>query len=247
MRTVEVVPTGAPSSSGSCAPTVANPNPVVRACGGALARANAIAGPWLTRAIGQLAAPTPLATTEAGRLLPGMPVATVHGHVSALNAQVGSELHASHQYISIAAHFDAENLPRLAEFFYRQADEEKMHAMKFVRHVVDLGGRVQVPAIASPRSHFATAEEAVALSLQWEHTVTGQIYDLVDIAKADRDYISMRFLDWFVSEQLEEINTMETLLSLVQRAGEDNLLLVEDYIGENQIGDGGGEQKKGHD
>jgi len=165
--------------------------------------------------------------------------------LAALNAQVGSELHASHQYISIAAHFDAENLPRLAAFFYRQADEEKTHAMKFVRHIVDLGGRVKVPSIASPRSEFATAEEAVALSLQWEHTVTGQIYDLVDIAKGDRDYISMRFLDWFVSEQLEEINTMETLLSLVQRAGEDNLLLVEDYIGENQIGDGGG--KKGDD
>jgi ferritin len=159
--------------------------------------------------------------------------------LSALNAQVGHELHASLQYVSIAAHFDAENLPRLAEFFYRQADEEKMHAMKFVRHVVDLGGRVKIPAIASPRAEFATAATAVELSLQWEHTVTGQIYDLVDIAKADRDYISMRFLDWFVSEQLEEINTMETLLSLVQRAGEDNLLLVEDYIGENQIGDGG--------
>jgi bacterioferritin B len=164
--------------------------------------------------------------------------------LAALNAQVGSELHASHQYTSIAAHFDAENLPRLAAFFYRQSDEERMHAMKFVRHIVDLGGRVKVPAIASPRSEFATAEEAVALSLQWEHTVTGQIYDLVDIAKGDRDYISMRFLDWFVSEQLEEINTMETLLSLVQRAGEDNLLLVEDYIGENQIGDGGGGGEK---
>ena len=75
--------------------------------------------------------------------------------------------------------------------------------------------------------------------------MTGQIYDLVDIAKADRDYISMRFLDWFVSEQLEEINTMETLLSLVERAGEDNLLLVEDYIGENQIGDGAGGEEKG--
>lgn len=160
--------------------------------------------------------------------------------LAALNAQVGHELHASMQYVSIAAHFDAENLPRLAGFFYRQADEERMHAMKFVRHVVDLGGRVKIPAISSPRAEFSAAAEAVALSLQWEHTVTGQIYDLVDIAKSDRDYISMRFLDWFVSEQLEEINTMETLLSLVERAGEDNLLLVEDYIGGNQLGDPAG-------
>ena len=160
--------------------------------------------------------------------------------LKALNAQVGNEMHASMQYIAIAAHFDAENLPRLAAFFYRQADEERMHAMKFVRHVVDLGGNLAMPAIAAPKATFASAAEAVALSLKWEHTVTGQIYDLVDIAKADRNYISMRFLDWFVSEQLEEINSMETLLAIVERAGEDNLLLVEDYIAQNAIGDGGG-------
>ncbi|MEO8195463.1 MAG: ferritin [Thermoanaerobaculia bacterium] len=159
--------------------------------------------------------------------------------IQALNQQVGNEMHASMQYIAIAAHFDAENLPRLAALFYRQADEERMHSMKFVRHVVDLGGRLAMPAIAAPKPTFATAAEAVALSLKWEHTVTGQIYDLVDIAKGDRDYISMRFLDWFVSEQLEEINSMETLLSLVERAGEDNLLLVEDYIAQNAIGDSG--------
>lgn len=157
----------------------------------------------------------------------------------ALNAQVGNEMHASMQYIAIAAYFDAENLPRLAAFFYRQADEERVHSMKFVRHVVDLGGRLAMPAIAAPKPTFASAAEAVALSLKWEHTVTGQIYDLVDIAKGDRNYISMRFLDWFVSEQLEEINSMETLLAIVERAGEDNLLLVEDYIAQNAIGDGG--------
>ena len=159
--------------------------------------------------------------------------------LAALNAQVGHEMHASLQYVAIAAHFDAENLPRLAAFFYRQADEERVHSMKFVRHVVDLGGKLAMPAIAAPKPDFATAAEAVALSLKWEHTVTGQIYDLVDIAKNDRNYIAMRFLDWFVSEQLEEINSMETLLSLVERAGEDNLLLVEDYIAQNAIGHGG--------
>ena len=62
--------------------------------------------------------------------------------LKALNAQVGNEMHASMQYVAIAAHFDAENLPRLAAFFYRQADEERAHSMKFVRHVVDLGGHL---------------------------------------------------------------------------------------------------------
>jgi ferritin len=156
--------------------------------------------------------------------------------IAALNQQVGHEMHASLQYVSIASHFEAENLPRLAEFFFRQAEEEREHAMKFVGFVTDIGGRLKIPAIGSPRSEFATAAEAVALSLDWEHTVTGQIYALVEIARDERNYIAQRFLDWFVNEQLEEINTMETLLSLVRRAGEDNLLLVEDYIAENKIG-----------
>lgn len=155
--------------------------------------------------------------------------------LAALNQQVGNEMHASLQYVAIAAHFAAQDLPNLAAFFYRQAEEERTHAMKFVHFVVEVGGRVAIPAIASPRSAFAKAAEAVALSLDWEHTVTEQIYALVDIAKEDRNYIAQRFLDWFVTEQLEEINSMQTLLSLVERAGEENLLFVEDYLGRNAI------------
>ena len=94
---------------------------------------------------------------------------------------------------------------------------------------------MQIPAIPAPRADFAAAEEAVELSLAWEQTVTQQIYGLVEIAKQDRNYIAQRFLDWFVTEQLEEITTMGTLLSLVERAGEENLLFVEDYLGKNPI------------
>jgi len=160
--------------------------------------------------------------------------------VAALNRQVGNEMHASLQYVSIASHFDRENLPRLAQFFHRQAEEERDHAMKFVRFISDIGGVLEIPAIDSPKSRFGSAVEAVGLSLEWEHTVTEQIYRLVDIAKEDRNYIAMRFLDWFVNEQLEEMNTMDTLLSLVERAGEDNLLLVEEYLGEDGLAAVGG-------
>lgn len=165
--------------------------------------------------------------------------------LAALNQQIGNEMGASLQYVSIASHFAAQDLPNLAAFFYRQADEERQHAMKFVHFVVDVGGSVEIPAVPAPRAKFAAAAEAVALSLDWEHTVTEQIYALVDIAKDDRNYIAQRFLDWFVTEQLEEITTMGTLLSLVERAGEENLLFVEDYLGKNPIvapeGEAGGE------
>ena len=154
--------------------------------------------------------------------------------VAALNRQVGNEMGASLQYVAIASHFAAENLPQLAAFFYRQADEERDHAMKFVRFVVDVGSRVEIPAIGAPRARFESAAEAVRLSLAWERTVTEQIYALVEIARAEKNYIAVRFLDWFVDEQLEEITTMDQLLSLVERSG-DNLLFVEDYLSRNPL------------
>ena len=154
--------------------------------------------------------------------------------IAAINAQVGNEIHASLQYTSIAAHFDAENLPELSAFFARQATEEREHALKFVGFIVDVGGRVEIPAIAAPKHQFAAAAEAVRLSLAWERTVTDQIYALVEIANAERNHIALRFLDWFVNEQLEEITLMDQLLSLVERAG-DNLLLIEDYLSRNSL------------
>lgn len=161
--------------------------------------------------------------------------------LAALNSQVGNEIHASLQYTSIAAHFDAENLPELSAFFARQATEEREHALKFVGFVVDVGGRVEIPAIAAPKHQFTSAAEAVRLSLDWERTVTDQIYALVEIANAERNHIALRFLDWFVNEQLEEITLMDQLLSLVERAG-DNLLLIEDYLSRNSlVAEGGSE------
>ena len=149
--------------------------------------------------------------------------------LSAMNQQVGNEFGASLQYVSIAAHFDREALSGLARFFYRQADEERDHAMKFARFVVDADGSLQIPAIPAPKSEFASAEQAVQLALEWEEEVTQQVYTLVDIAKEDSNYIAVRFLDWFVNEQFE-VNTMGTLLQVVKRAGEEGLLHVEEFL-----------------
>ena len=150
--------------------------------------------------------------------------------LSAMNQQVGNEFGASLQYVSIAAHFDREALSGLARFFYRQADEERDHAMKFARFVVDADGALQIPAIPAPKSDFASAEEAVKLALEWEEEVTQQVFSLVDIAKEDSNYIAVRFLDWFVNEQFEEVNTMGTLLQVVKRAGEKGLLHVDEFL-----------------
>ena len=101
---------------------------------------------------------------------------------AALNEQLGHEFGAELQYVSIATYFDGDGLPELAQHFYRQAEEERMHAMRFVNYVVDAGGKVLIPAIPAPKSGFASAEAAVKLSVDWEVTVTRQINALVDLA-----------------------------------------------------------------
>ena len=158
---------------------------------------------------------------------------------AALNEQVGHEFGASLQYVAIAAYFDSDNLPELAAHFYRQADEERDHAMRFVNYVVDAGGKVALLAVLAPKSGFASAEEAVKLSVDWELTVTRQINALVDLAIKETDHTTQNFLQWFVTEQLEEVSSMERLLSMIRRAG-SNLLFVEDYLARQ--GGGGGKE-----
>lgn len=153
--------------------------------------------------------------------------------VDAFNTQVGSELGASHQYIQIAAYFDNENLRELAGYFFRQSEEEREHAMKFVHFILEVGGHVKIPEVPAPPSGFSNAHDAVNAALEWEKEVTQQIYGLVDLCHEERNHIALRFLDWFVTEQLEEVSTMDTLLGVVDRAGEDNLLFVEEWVARN--------------
>lgn len=155
--------------------------------------------------------------------------------VTAINTQIGHEFGASMQYIAIANYFAGENLPVLAAHFYRQAEEERAHAMKFVHYVIETGGQVLLTAIPAPQPTFATAEEAVTLSQDWEVTVTKQINGLMDLAVGEKDYLTQHFLQWFVEEQLEEVSSMEALLSVIRRA-KDNLLLVESYLARQNAG-----------
>ena len=150
--------------------------------------------------------------------------------LSALNEQVGHEFSAMLQYVAVSAHFDRETLPCLAAHFHQQAEEEKEHAYKFIKFVLDTGGRVQIPALPAPLATFKLAEDAVKLSLDQEKRVSAQVGRLVHLARDESDYTTEQFLQWFVQEQLEEVASMEDLLSIVQRAGEANLLRVEEYL-----------------
>lgn len=149
---------------------------------------------------------------------------------AALNEQIGNELAASNQYVAIASYFDGEGLPALAKHFFKQAAEERDHAMRFVRMVLDSGGEVKIPAIPAPKPTFKDSADAVKLALDSELRVTKQINEIVDLAISDKDHLSKNALEWFVNEQREEVSSMDTLLRMVKRAGEQGLFFVENFL-----------------
>jgi bacterioferritin B len=147
----------------------------------------------------------------------------------ALNAQIAHEFGASQQYIAIAVHYDGETLPRLAAHFYRQAVEERNHAMMMVQYLLDAGAEVRIPGVEAPRVSFADTVEPVALALDQERRVSGQINALAAGARDAGDYQSEQFMQWFIKEQVEEVASMSALLRVVERARE-NALLAEEYL-----------------
>lgn len=149
--------------------------------------------------------------------------------VDAMNDQIQSEFAASAQYIAIAAYFDMEGLPDLAQFFYLQSEEEREHAMKFVHFLLEVGAKPIIPSLPDFRNEFASAEDAVGYALQQELKVTDQINNLVTIATEENDHASNHFLQWFVDEQVEEVDSMSTLLQTIKHAG-GAMLLVEDFV-----------------
>ncbi|HTS89882.1 MAG TPA: ferritin [Gemmatimonadales bacterium] len=147
-----------------------------------------------------------------------------------MNAQIGHEFGASLQYVSIAAYFHEAGLPVLGDHYFKQSEEERAHALKFVRYILDADGKVAIPPIPAPKAEFKSAEEAARLALEWEQTVTKQINGLLDRASSERDYLAHDFLEWFAREQLEECASADTMLKMIRRAGESGLMLVENAI-----------------
>jgi ferritin len=155
----------------------------------------------------------------------------------ALNEQISNEFAASQQYVGIAVYYDAETLPRLAAFFYRQALEEREHAMMMVQYLLDVGEEVHIPDIKSQETSFADGVAPVKMALEQERRVGEEIFALFELAREVKDYRAEQFMQWFVKEQVEEVALMGDLLNVVERSKE-NLLLTEDYIARENPGEG---------
>jgi len=154
----------------------------------------------------------------------------------ALNAQIANEFAASQQYVAAAVYYDAATLPRLAAFFYRQALEEREHAMMMIRYLLDVGEEVRIPDIKAQQTSFADGSAPVRMALEQEQRVSDEIYSLFELARELKDYRAEHFLQWFVKEQVEEVALMSDLLNVVERS-KDNLLLAEDFIARESLGE----------
>jgi ferritin len=155
--------------------------------------------------------------------------------VTALNAQIGREFAASQQYLAAAIWYEDETLPRLAQLFYDQAVEERGHALMMSKYLLDLGIRPAVPGVVEPRGEFKDIVEPIAIALAQERKVTDQISELAAIAREEHDFVSEQFVQWFLKEQVEEIDLMSTLLSTAERSRE-RPLDIEDFIAREGIG-----------
>ncbi|MGH3096792.1 MAG: ferritin [Streptosporangiales bacterium] len=158
--------------------------------------------------------------------------------VQLLRAQVRNEFNAHQQYVAAAVWFDGHDLPRLAGHFYRQALEERNHAMMIVKYLLDQDVEVPIPGVDDVRNDFGSAREPVEMALAQEKEVTEQIVKLAKAARDEGDYVGEQFVQWFLKEQVEEVSSIDTLLTVVERAG-DNLFHAEEFLAREMVGDVG--------
>jgi bacterioferritin B len=156
----------------------------------------------------------------------------------ALNAQISNEFAASQQYIGAAVYYDSETLPRLAAFFYRQAVEERNHAMIMVQFLLDTDEEVRIPDVKSQQTTYDDVVGPVRMALEQEKRVSAEINDLFKLARDNGDFRAEQFLAWFVKEQVEEVSSMNDLLNVCEQAKESPLL-IEDFLAREQLGDEG--------
>ena len=153
--------------------------------------------------------------------------------VQALHEQIGNEFGAEQQYIACAVYYESQTLPQLANLFYKQAIEERNHAMMMLGFLLDRGGEMRVPGVAQPVNNFKDFIEPIALALEQEQKVSKQIEDLARVARDERDYASEQFTHWFIKEQVEEVAKMSGLLQVAERERQ-NPMMLEYFIAREQ-------------
>jgi ferritin len=157
--------------------------------------------------------------------------------VEALNEQIAREFGAAQQYLAVAIWYEHQTLPRLAKLFYEQALEERTHALMMAQYLLDSEVRPRIPGVRDPRQDFSDLVEPIGVALEQERKVTEQISALTAIARDEGDFVSEQFMQWFLKEQVEEIDLMSSLLAVAERS-KDRPMEIEEYIAREGLGTG---------
>ena len=155
----------------------------------------------------------------------------------ALNRQVNAEMYSSYLYLAMAAYFESMDLGGCANWMKAQAQEELVHAMKIYDYIHERGGKVTLSAIDAPPDNWETPLAVFEHVCQHEQYVTGLINDLVELAIEERDHATQIFLQWFVSEQVEEEASASAVFQKMRLAGESpgGLFMVDRELGQRPL------------
>jgi len=151
----------------------------------------------------------------------------------AFNKQMTAEFYSGYLYLQMAAHYESEDLPGFANFFRLQHQEELEHAMKFFDFLCEVGVKPNLGTIETSRNDFSSPKEPFDVSLEHEKKVTASIGNLVDMANEERAHAANAFLQWFVTEQVEEEATFSLFVKKLGMAGDDprGLLMMDQELG----------------
>lgn len=151
----------------------------------------------------------------------------------AINDQINYELYSAYIYLSMSAYYQSINLPGFANWMHVQAQEEMFHVMKFYGYVNERGGRVKLTTIEGPETEWENPAAAFKDALAHEQKVTARINNLVNMAIEERDHASNIFLQWFITEQVEEEANAEAIIRQLELIGNDKsgLFMIDRELG----------------
>lgn len=140
----------------------------------------------------------------------------------ALNNQVAMEAESSQAYLAMASWSEIQpGLDGVTDFFYKQSDEERLHMLRLIRYINERGGFAIVPALQQPNITFQSLKRVFEELLKHEIKVSESINDIVDLALKEKDFATHNFLQWYVSEQIEEERLARTLNDKLELVGDD--------------------------
>jgi ferritin len=156
--------------------------------------------------------------------------------VKALNEQINNELYASYLYLSMSAWFETQNWPGFAKWMKIQSQEEYGHAMKIYDYVIERGQEVTLTAIAAPKTAWKKPIDAFKDAQAHEKKVTGNFQDLTDLAIKLKDHATQIYLQWFVSEQVEEEKNVDEVIQALTKIGDSTgaLFMLDHRIGKRE-------------